>query len=305
MGQKSPHDNPAMRRFGRELARLRTMSGLSQRALGRETSVSGSLIGHYERAERNPNKGWVERADEVLDADGSLVALWPEVLRSSYPEYAGTFMEAVPQASLLRDYHPLLVPGLLQTRDYAYALIKASNPMETEDFALDLVEKRIARQEVVHRSSSPVIWTIITEGVIRDLEGDPDILTTQVDHLIELMDRGRVRLQVVPATVRFREHPGLDGAFSLLSLPNRQEVLYAEGPVSGSMVTDSGMVEWMSLKFGSLQSVALPPNETREFLKEVRGKVDGHTKLAQVELQQWGRGPLRGGPGGPADGERA
>ncbi|WP_394329364.1 DUF5753 domain-containing protein [Nocardiopsis sp. CNR-923] len=222
-------------------------------------------------------------------------------MKSNYPEYAGTFMEAVPQASLMRDYHPLLIPGLLQTQGYAFALLRASNPMETEDYVSSLAEKRIERQEVVSGSDTPVIWAIITESVIRSLEGDPEIMAEQADHLLRLMREGRVRLQVIPATVRFRDHPGLDGPFTLLSLPDHREVAYVEGPGSGSLVSDTKTVEKLSLKFGILQSVALPPEQTKEFLKKVRGKVDGHKKLAQVELQQWGRGTLRRSEGNSED----
>jgi hypothetical protein len=278
---------------------------MSQRILGKATNVSGSLVGHYERAERTPSKKWVVRADEALEARGQLLDLWPEVLRDSYPAYAGTFMEAVPQASLMRDYHPLLIPGLIQTEGYARALLRASNPMETEDYVCSLVEKRMQRQELINESDTPIIWVIITENVIRALEGDPEVLAEQLDHLLALMGTGRVRLQVIPATVRFRDHPGLDGPFTILSLPDHREVAYVEGPGSGSLISDAKPVEKLSLKFGILQSVALAPEQTKEFLKKVRGQVDGHQKVAQVELQQWGRRALRGGNGDSADDQGA
>ncbi|WP_316042307.1 helix-turn-helix transcriptional regulator [Nocardiopsis sp. CNR-923] len=78
MAQSTPQENPAMRKFGRELARLRGLSGMSQRDLGKATNVSGSLVGHYERAERNPNTEWVKKADEALEAYGQLLKLWPD-----------------------------------------------------------------------------------------------------------------------------------------------------------------------------------------------------------------------------------
>ncbi|GAA1979384.1 hypothetical protein GCM10009799_00650 [Nocardiopsis rhodophaea] len=75
-------------------------------------------------------------------------------------------------------------------------------------------------------SATRLNWAIVTESVIRNLEDDPEILLPQVDRLLALMDAGRIRLQVIPVTVRFRDHPGLDGPFIILSLPDGRGRLY-------------------------------------------------------------------------------
>ena len=301
MGRKPPTENPALRRFGRELARLRGLSDMSQAVLGKRLGVSGALVGHIERAERTPSRRFAESADEALEAGGQLIALWKDVQHASYPEYAGSFMEALPHASMMREYHPLVVPGLLQTEDYARAFVRASNPMETEDYVERLVEVRMRSQDLLTDSDRPVIWAIITEIVLRSLASNPGILLGQINRLLDLMESGRVRLQLIPDAVAFDTHPGMDGPFIILSLPDRQEVAYIEGVVAGTMITKHESVERLSLKFGSLQSFALSPIETAEYLKEIRGKADGY-HMAHVQLQQreW-RGML-GGRGDSADG---
>ncbi|WP_083926741.1 helix-turn-helix domain-containing protein [Nocardiopsis valliformis] len=305
MARKPPAENPAIRRFGRELARLRNLAGMSQSQLAKAINVSGALVGHIERAERTPTQRFARKADEALESGGHLMGLWKDVQQAAYPEYAGSFMEALPHALMMRDYHPMLVPGPLQAEEYVRAFCRSSNPMETEDRIDRLVEQRMRHQELLTESDRPVIWTIITESVLSCLVHTPDILHAQVDRLLELTGSGRVQLQVIPGTVRFDEHPGMDGPFTILSLPDRQEVAYIEGVISGNLITEPEAVERLSLKFGSLQGVALSPGQTTEYLKNVRGEINGQHSVAHLELQQRGWWPLRGSSGDSPNGAGA
>lgn len=305
MARKPPAENPAIRRFGRELARLRNLAGMSQSQLAKAINVSGALVGHIERAERTPTQRFAKKADEVLESGGHLMGLWKDVQQAAYPEYAGSFMQALPHALMMRDYHPMVVPGLLQCEPYIRAFCRANNPMETDDYIDRVVEQRLQRQELLMESDRPVIWAIITEAVLGSLVQTPDILGKQVERLLELTSSGRVQLQVIPANVRFDEHPGMDGPFTILSLPDRQEVAYLEGAASGDLVTESAEVERLSLKFGSLQGVALSPGQTTEYLKNVRGEIDGQHSVAHLELQQRAGWSLRGGGGDSPNGAGA
>jgi hypothetical protein len=242
----------------------------------------------------------VARLDEALEAAGELLVLWPEVSRASYPEYAGDFFQAVPQASVMRDYHPLLVPGPLQTEEYARATLRAGNQLATEDEVLRLVETRMQRQEELAETETPVMWAIITEAVIRQLASDPDILLGQVNKLLELSEAGRVRLQVLPSNVGIRHHPGLSGPFTILSFADKPDVVYVEGVGSGSMISDPEKVEEISFKFGSLQAAALSPEQAVDLLESIKGEFNG-SRLAQVQLQQSGRRTLRGDRENSAD----
>lgn len=232
--------------------------------------MSGATIGHYERAERAPTKRTVALLDEVLHAQGELLALWPQLSHTHAPAYATTFFGALPHASLLRDYHPLLVPGLLQSEAYARATIKAGSVRATEEEIEKLVEARMQRQEEVARSRL-AMWAIVAEQVIRHLEQDPDLLESQVERLLSAVDTGRVELQVLPSTLSIRRHPGLSGAFSVLTFSFQPDVMYVEGPGSGTMITDAAVVEETTLAFGKIQAAALSPEQTVDFLKQIRG----------------------------------
>ncbi|MDT0330880.1 helix-turn-helix domain-containing protein [Nocardiopsis lambiniae] len=302
MARIPPGENPAVRRFGRELARLRNLADMSQSQLARAINVSGALVGHIERAERTPTQRFAKKADEALEAGDHLVDLWKDVQQAAYPEYAGSFMQALPHALMMRDYHPMIVPGLLQSESYIRAFCRANNPMETDDYIDRVVEQRLRRQELLIESDRPVIWAIITESVLSCLAHTPGILLEQTSRLLELVGSGRVQLQVILAGVRFDEHPGMDGPFTILSLPDRQEVAYIEGAASGNLITESAEVERLALKFGSLQGVALSPGQTTEYLKNVRGEIDGQHSVAHLELQQRAGWPLRGGGGDSPNG---
>lgn len=226
--------------------------------------------------------------------------------KAAYPEYAGSFLEALPHALVMRAYHPMVVHGLLQTEDYARAFCRANNPFDTDDYIERLVEQRMRRQELLTESDRPIIWTIVAEYALGCLRSTPGILLGQIDRLLELTGSGRVRLQLIPGTVPFDQHPGTDGPFTILSLPDRQEVAYIEGVISGNLITEPEAVERLSLKYGGLQSSALSTAQTTEYLKNVRGEIDGQQSyLAQKQLQQRERRGVRGGGGNPDDGDSA
>ncbi|GAB3211202.1 helix-turn-helix domain-containing protein [Marinactinospora thermotolerans] len=294
MGQRKPQDNPALRKFGRELARLRGLADMSQERLGKALNVSGSLIGHYERAERRPSRAFTEKADEALNAGGRLLELWPKLRKAGYPEYAGDFLEAVPLASIMRDYHPTLIPGPLQTEAYAHATLKAGSALATEEEVAVLVAARMERQHTLLEAGSPAIWAIIDEDVIRRLTSDPDILLGQLDKLLELSESGRADIQIVPSSVSIRRHPGLSGPLTILSFTDKPDVVYVEGFGSGNLISDPETVEEISLVFGKIQAAAYPPEQTVDLLKQIRGEFNG-TGLAHVQLQQWPGRALRGG----------
>ncbi|WP_333563788.1 helix-turn-helix domain-containing protein [Nocardiopsis endophytica] len=303
MGPKKSTESPALRKFGRELARMRTLADLSQEAVGRALNLRGATIGHYERALRTPSKGIVAKLDEVLEANGSLLALWPEVSRANYPEYAGEAVESEPVATLIRDYQPLLIPGLLQTEPYARATLRAGNALATEDEITRLVNARMERQRVITESDSPVMWVILDEGAVRRRSDDPGVMYGQLGHLIELVLSKRVRIQIVPADTTLDDHPGLSGPFTLMSFRDKPDVAYVEGVGTGGTIVEAEAVEAVSLIFGGLQSAALSPTGTAAFLERLRGEFDG-TRLAHVQLHEPAGRDLRRGGGDPSGGPR-
>ena len=261
-------------RFGTELRRIRLNAGLTQGQLARAVNVSTSLVSCFERGTHWPRRDVVEALDRTTRASGQLVRLWVELSnRQAYPDWLGELVEAEPQATLIRDYAPLAVPGLLQTEEYARTVIEAANSLATPRQIDELVAGRMRRQRIWEAAEPPVMMTVIAESVLTSPIGGPVVMNSQLAHLISQVEKHRIRLQVVPADTRL--HPGLAGMFILLSIRDRADVLYVESAVSGTMIHEPAQVQRMSMLFGDLQAVALSPERSLSRLNEIRRQFRG------------------------------
>jgi transcriptional regulator with XRE-family HTH domain len=128
--------------FGAELRRLRSAVGISQEDLGQRISYSGSLVGMVETARRAPTRDFAERCDEALETGGVLARLWPLVSQEALPSWFRPFAELEREATSIRSWEPLVVPGLLQTEDYARALIAAWQPGDGQEVVQQQVTGR-------------------------------------------------------------------------------------------------------------------------------------------------------------------
>ena len=115
--------------FGAELRRLRAAAGISQEDLAQRISYSASLVGMIETARRAPARDFALRCDGVLDTGGTLARLWPLVSQEALPRWFRPFAEIEREATSIRTWEPLIVPGLLQTQGYARALITGCSPV--------------------------------------------------------------------------------------------------------------------------------------------------------------------------------
>lgn len=274
MTEKKPAGiNQQLRHFGHELTRLRRLSGMSQRTLARATHVSQSLVGSIERAERSPNKDFALKADQELNGAGVLLELWPKLLQEAHPAYADELFAEQPISSLIREYQPLVVPGLLQTDDYARTTIRAGNQTATGSRVHRWVAARIDRQKMLTESDSPAFLAILDECAIRRIVGSPAIMRDQLTRLLSLVAVERIVVQIIPLSLR--HHPGLSGAFTILSFRDKPDVVYVEGIGSGSMISEPPAVDDIRLTFGSLQAAAMCPEESVALLEKVREGVDG------------------------------
>lgn len=143
-GQRFPQ--AAWEFFGTELKRRREDAGLTQAELGLRVFVSGGYIGQFEQAIRKPQLDVAQRIDGVLRSDGIFERLCRKLIDD--PRYAEYFARAAELESLATEIHefaPALVPGLLQTKDYAWAITVAMNPFATDEYIEEKVSGRLDR----------------------------------------------------------------------------------------------------------------------------------------------------------------
>ena len=129
--------------FGAELRRLRGATGTSQEELGQQIAYSGSLVGMVETARRAPTRDFAERCDTALATGGVLARLWPLVSQEALPRWFRPFAEVERTATGIRSWGPMVIPGLLQTPDYARALISAWQPGDGREAVQEQVTARM------------------------------------------------------------------------------------------------------------------------------------------------------------------
>ncbi|WP_169807784.1 helix-turn-helix domain-containing protein [Actinomadura hibisca] len=184
-----------------------------------------------------------------------------DVLASKYEMYIG--LEA--EASAISTFELAVIPGLLQTPDYAHALIRGGpDELEPEEITRR-VEVRTHRQAILSKPDRPQLWAILDEAAIRRIVGGPAVMKAQLKHLLE-STHGKTTLQVIP--LKQGAHPGTTGPFILLDFPRATDlqVVYME-TIGGNLWVDKPEeVARYSVAFDHLRAVALSPDDTRDML---------------------------------------
>ena len=246
--------------FGAELRRWRTAAGLSQEQLGQRVGYSGAQVGRVETGERAPSQDFAQHCDRALPAAGGLFARIHALARrcdGGYPSWFAGWLEAERRATSLRWWEPLLIPGLVQTADYARALFEGWHSADGDDELDQLVSARIERQSVLDRSKPPELWVVLDEAVLHRLIGSSKVMYDQLLHLADTSCRPGITVQVVPAEVG--AHTGLLGAFIVAGFDGAPSILYAETAVEGQTIEKSALVSKAALAFDRLRAEALAP----------------------------------------------
>ena len=195
--------------FGAELRFYRTRAGLSQKDLAAKATVSHDVISKIETGERPPAEDFPPRLDAVpeLDTRGALTRLWDHLKKGQKQRLYGWFQQWADieaQATVLRWYEPLVVPGLLQTEEYARAILSARPDGNLDDLD-EQVAARLARQAILDRTGAPQLWCILDEGVLHRAIGGSKVMRSQLYRLAEVarapQDHHQVSLHVTASAI--------------------------------------------------------------------------------------------------------
>jgi transcriptional regulator with XRE-family HTH domain len=254
--------------FGAELRRARLAAGLSQEQLGQRVGYSAAQVGKVETGDRAPSPDFAEGCDGALDASGLFARIYELARRwdGGYPSWFAGWIEAERRATSLCWWEPLLVPGLLQTADYARAIL-AAGPDTTEDELEELVGARIERQSIFDRPRPPKLWAVLDEAVLHRLIGSRKIMYDQLQYLADTSCHPSITVQIVPAGVG--AHAGLLGGFAIASFDSTPDTVYMESPDQGQTTEKPSVVGKLSLTFSTLRADALPRGASRELIGKV------------------------------------
>ncbi|MFE9642133.1 helix-turn-helix domain-containing protein [Nocardiopsis alba] len=271
---------PHAGRWGTELKKIRTVKDITQAQLGAHINVSDGLISGFENGTHWPSADKVVKIDAFLEANNALWDLWESLTNGqAYPRWLSGLVDAEKAATRIRTYEPLVVPGLVQTKQYATALVRASNPLASPEKVSETVSGRLMRQELWDSLEPPQMLSVINESVLLTPTGGAEVMVGQLKRLIELVESHRLGVQIIPMSTRF--HPGSTGSFVLMSFSDRPDALYVEDAFTGRIIHEEGTVGQAQELFGFLQSAALSLDMSLQRLNEVkRGYEDGSLDVA-------------------------
>ncbi|MEU8524766.1 helix-turn-helix transcriptional regulator [Streptomyces sp. NPDC048629] len=249
--------------YGSELRRLREEANLKQPDLGRLVYCTGSLIGQIETAKKVPTREFSERVDAALLTGGVFSRLVGLVLRSQLPAWFQAYAELEARAAYISSFQAQLVDGLLQTAEYARAVLgnRTDDKLETR------VAARMERQRILDRENPPLIWVVLSEAALHQEIGGRVVMRNQLSHLLGLRKREWVKVQVLPFAAG--AHAGLPGTFNLLRFDDDPDLVYTEDFIQGHMTANSAAIREGSLRYDHLQAAALSVEDSAALIARV------------------------------------
>ncbi|GGM23972.1 transcriptional regulator [Micromonospora yangpuensis] len=283
-----PATGPTVLRMllGAQLRRLREGRGVTREGAGWEIRASESKISRMELG----RVGFKERdvADLLtlygvtdqqereallkLARDANNPGWWHrygDVLPTWFQSYLG--LEAA--AALIRSYEVQFVPGLLQTREYARAVVLLGHRRAATDELDRRVDLRMERQQLLRRPRPPQLWAVVDEAVLRRPIGGPEVMRGQLTALIEATRAAHIRLQVIPFDAG--GHAAAGGAFTILRFGDQDlpDIVYIEQLTSALYLDKREDLDYYAVAMERLCVEAEPPERTPEILTRIRDEL--------------------------------
>lgn len=257
--------------FGSVLRFYRTRAGLSQEQLGALIHFSADQVSKVENGLRSPTRELVAACDALVElrTDGALGELRERLdgyfRQRAYPGWFAHWPDTEAQAKVLRTFELVAVPGLLQTEDYARAVLR-TQVLATDEEIDEMVVARMERQAILTRDHPPMLWVILDEGVLRRPVGSAAVMAGQIGKLLDAADQPNIVIQVIPWSVG--AHQGMSGNFMIADLSEGQPVVYQDTAARGQIVEDADDIGAVALMWDTLKSEALPRAASRDLLEE-------------------------------------
>jgi len=259
---------------------LRERAGVTQSDVAEATNYSLSTVSAYETGNLIPSAAFAVRADKFFgtdgqseDDEGDLTRLQHLVEQVSVRPWFRDRVDVERKATEIREYDSYQIPGLLQTADYARAVISAGRPRMSEEEIERAVAVRMTRQEILERDNdlpadrdnTPRLWAIIDEAALHRVVGSSEVMRVQREHLVEMAQRPNVTIQVIPNSEGVTCAYGR--AFTILISNNGSSVVYLEDLINAHYVRNRDEVGLFALKFDHLRSSALTDDKSLQLIK--------------------------------------
>jgi transcriptional regulator with XRE-family HTH domain len=265
-----------------ELRELRKKAGLTCAEVAAELGVSVTKISRMETGERGlyPDdvsallgryKVPANKRQELMDqlrngADPN----WWQMKPADLPTEWRDLMHLENEAVAIANFEPILIPGLLQTAEYAAAMLRGVNDFPEQEIT-NMVATRMGRQTLLSKRDAPTLHAILDEMVLRRPIGSTGVMQRQLQHLLTCGQRPNITLQVVPFAAG--STPGLEGPIVIIDLPDGRSVVHLETRRAGGFLSEESHVKATKLAWRQLRAVALAPDNSARLIAAVADKM--------------------------------
>lgn len=281
MPKARPIPTVRMRRIAAELKRLRESAGLTQEEVAERTGKDRSTLYRLENGQQKPQRSTViqlldlygataERKAELLAVLREIAQRgWMQPHRAELPAVYSDYISFESEARSISNYESLFIPGLLQTEDYARAVIRGALPHASEQQVEDRVRARTERQELLTGETPTQLWAIMDEAAVRRVVGGRLVMRAQLKRLRDAAALPHVTVQIIPYDAG--AHPGMSGSFIVLDFPDPadQSLVYIDSMAGDLFLEDDLEVRRYILMFEHLRAAAARPDQSAELLAEI------------------------------------
>ncbi|MFC8536312.1 Scr1 family TA system antitoxin-like transcriptional regulator [Streptomyces sp. NPDC057249] len=257
--------------IGVQVATFRRAAGLTQAALADMCRVSEDTIASIEQGRRPLQLDFAILLDRLLETKGALqVAVEKVPEKERFPLFVQDYVEHEQEAVSLHSYQNQVVPGLLQTEDYARAVFKSLYPPLEPEEVEERVKNRMQRRALLERKPRPMLSFLLEEVILHRPIGGPEVLREQIGRLREYAELPFLSLQIMPTSRQ--THAALDGPMVLLETPDHDHVAYIEGQRVSYLIDEPEEVSVFQQKCGMLRSQAHSPEESVCLMDDLLGE---------------------------------
>jgi transcriptional regulator with XRE-family HTH domain len=273
-----------LRRLAGQLERLRDEKGLRREDVQQRTSINAVTLYRIETARTRPQYRTLDTLLRLYDvpfeekerlkalykqsADQGWIQPWHQDLPEGYTAYISFEREA----RSLRHYSGMPIPGLLQTEDYARAMICGILHEATDEQVEHLVMARMDRQSVLAKEDPLRLWAIIDEAALHREVGGPDVMRAQLRRLLEAARSPHVTIQVIPFSAGV--HPGVLGQFIIMDFEDQldADLIYVDGQAAEIFLEADVDIKRFRADFDQLVAVARSPHDSMALIASHEGK---------------------------------
>ncbi len=274
------------RRLGAELRKHREEAGVTIESVAERLHCSTSKVSRIETGHTSATPRDVRAMLDIYGIDGAesneLVQISREARQKGWwhpysTVLTGAYVGLEAEANSVRAYEQQVVPGLLQTEEYARAMIRSARPDISNEEVERRVRVRIERQSLLMQDDPIDLWMVLDEAVLSRPVGGDVVMRSQIQHLVETAELPNVTLQILPFSAG--AHAGMDGTFTILDFPEPTDtdVVYAENATGGLFLEKADELRKYVFIFDHIRAAALRPEESVSLLAD----------LAKEPLWEW------------------